>query len=292
MFDTLQAQRLLVENLTERYGAGEAAAIARIVMEDAFGTRPGAESRLLNEQETQLFTEQILPRLQAGEPVQYVLGEADFFGLKFEVNPSVLIPRQETEELVAWALEILKKSPVKQPRILDIGTGSGCIAITLKKKMPNATVTALDVSPDALKTATRNAERLQTDIRWIKADILSEEEWPQETFDLIVSNPPYIGFDEANIMPEHVTEHEPALALFVSEQNSLIFYEKIADFAIAHLNSDGYLLFEINEFRAEATLNILHPKKFGQPELRHDLAGAARMVGGKKGLKLLKVEYC
>lgn len=270
------ARALLTEQLTRRYGAGEAKAIARIVMEDAFGNQ---HSTIDNFQ----FHE-ILVRLLAGEPVQYILGQADFFGLQFKVNPGVLIPRQETEELVAWVLEYLKISPVENPVVLDIGLGSGCIGVTLKKKFPRLQLFGLEKSHAALKVAIHNARHIlgeQAEFQFTEGDILNYPDWvkfPQ--LDVVVSNPPYIPLVEKAIMPEHVTAHEPALALFVENNDPLLFYRVIADFSLQKLNPGGALFFECNEFNASEVADLLCEKSFAEVELQKDLAGAERMVRG------------
>ena len=222
------SRSFLVEQLTPRYGEGEAKAIARIVFEDAFDHgRAFEEARFL----------EILQRLLAGEPVQYVLGEADFFGLKFKVSPHVLIPRQETEELVAWVLEHLKIfPPVHAPRLLDIGLGSGCIGITLKKKMPDLQLFGLEKSPTALAIAIENAEHIlssgtpnpqspkSSNPQFLQGDILNHSDWDLfPPLDVVVSNPPYIPHSEKSLVPEHVFAHEPALALFLHDPDQLLF---------------------------------------------------------------------
>jgi release factor glutamine methyltransferase len=237
----------LVLDLTQRYGVEEATSIAKILFEDVFGTK-NAITRLLSTTEHSLFLT-LKERLINGEPIQYVTGVADFFGLKFKVTPSVLIPRCETEELVDLCLKHLKKINKQSITVLDIGTGSGCIPITIKKKMPYLTVFACDISAAALEIASENAKQNNTEIHWICADILDESTWDSfPTFDLIVSNPPYITFDEKKLMPEHVLEHEPGLALFVPNEKPLLFYEKIARFGKNKINSGGKLYFECNEF--------------------------------------------
>ncbi len=268
------ARTYLIAQLSPRYGRGEATSITRIVLEDAF---PNAA--IIAEKTVQA----ILDRLLQGEPVQYVLGQADFFGLKFNVSPAVLIPRQETEELVDWAIKILKNQPKSPIRVLDIGTGSGCIPVTVKKNIPRAEVWASDISAGALAMATDNAARLQTDIHFQQNDILNRTTWPElPDFELIISNPPYIPQRERTLMPEHVLAYEPELALFVADADPLLFYRTIADFALLHLLPGGTLLFECNEFNATEVVALLQMRHFAGIELRQDLAGADRMVGGKK----------
>ncbi len=271
----------LVEQLSPRYGEGEAMAIARIVFEDAFDHGRAFEKDRF---------EEILARLVAGEPVQYVLGEADFFGLKFKVSPAVLIPRQETEELVAWVLESLKALPFTSTsnlKVLDIGLGSGCIGITLKKKMPGLQLFGLEKSSAALAIAKENAAQILPPVStinpkpstFLQGDILNRSDWalfPQ--MDVVVSNPPYIPHSEKNLVPEHVMAHEPALALFVDDPDPLLFYRVIADFSLEKLRRGGMLFFECNEFNAPEVANYLREKGFSKVEIRKDLGDAERMA--------------
>jgi release factor glutamine methyltransferase len=269
------ARATLVAQLTPRHGAGEAAAIARIVFEDLFGP-------LATFDESQF--QAICQRLVAGEPVQYILGEADFFGLKFKVSPAVLIPRQETEELVAWVLEHLKINQLAAANLLDIGLGSGCIGITLRRKWPTLGLWGLEKSPAALALATQNAARIlgeRADFRFVLGDVLGPADWAQfPALDVVVSNPPYIPQAEKKWMPEHVLAHEPALALFVDDADPLLFYRAIADFSLKKLKPGGALFFECNEFNASEVATLLLQKGFRDVELRRDLAGAERMVRG------------
>jgi len=265
-----KARSLLLEHLTPRYDEGEAKAIARIVLEDAFS----------GDDDEQFY--KILERLVAGEPVQYVLGQADFFGLKFRVNPNVLIPRQETEELVAWILEHLKDSDLEHPALLDIGLGSGCIGVTLKKKLPRLQLFGLEKSKATLEVAIGNARLIlgeNADFSFTEGDILNYHSWANfPLFDVVASNPPYIPLVEQSIMPEHVTAHEPSLALFVDNEDPLLFYRVIADLALQKLRPGGALFFECNEFNASQVANLLREKGFVKTELRKDLAGAERML--------------
>lgn len=266
----------LVADLTPRYGAGEARSIARIAFEDAFGTRQPAEKVFSAGEETRFLT--IRQRLLAGEPVQYVLGQADFFGLKFNVTPAVLIPRQETEELADRAVKFLKKNP--GARALDIGTGSGCIAAVLALKCPASEVWATDVSPEALALAGENARRLGAPVTFRRHDILPAESWDElPGFDLVVSNPPYIPRREAALMPGHVLRHEPHLALFVEDDDPLLFYRAIADFSKKKLPPGGALLLECNEFNAAQVADLLREKGLSGVQMHQDLSGADRIVG-------------
>jgi release factor glutamine methyltransferase len=283
---TTSARALLIEQLRPRYGAGEAASIARIVFEDVFAVndiRYTAHGELWTVEVEEKFNE-ILNRLLAGEPVQYVLGQADFFGLKFRVNPAVLIPRQETEELVAWVLEHLKNSKLESPALLDVGLGSGCIGVTLKKKFPRLRLFGLEKSEAALAVALENARLIlgeNADVEFAGGDILKDGDWEKfPLLDVVVSNPPYIPLVEKAMMPEHVLAHEPAEALFVSDDEPLAFYRAIADFSLQKLQAGGALFFECNEFNASEVADLLRKKGFSEVELRKDLSGAERMVRG------------
>lgn len=217
----------------------------------------------------------IVERLKTFEPLQYILGETEFYGLKLKVNPSVLIPRPETEELVHW---ILNSRPENTFRIMDIGTGSGCIAIALKNKMPDTRVTAIDISAEALKTAKRNAADNNLDVDFIEADIFRMEKLQWAKFDVIVSNPPYVREAEKAGMAPNVLNYEPASALFVPDANPLVFYQAIASFAKKHLTPDGSLFFEINEGLAQETVSMLAKTDFRNIETRSDINGKPRMI--------------
>ena len=215
-----------------------------------------------------------LSRLKAQEPIQYILGETEFYGLPFKVSKDTLIPRPETEELVDWIINDHKnKSKVS---ILEIGTGSGCIPISLSKHLPNATVTSIDISKKALAIAKENATTNNVDINFIEQDILNTQELHQE-YDIIVSNPPYVRELEKIEIKPNVLENEPHLALFVADNNPLIFYSKIANLAINHLDKKGVLYFEINQYLGKETVEMLTQKSF-TTELRKDLFGNDRMT--------------
>lgn len=275
MFD--RARQLLLDALIPRYGEGEALAIARIVLEDAFHLKKRQNTAFSEEEWALLAT--IGTRLQAGEPVQYVLGQADFFGLVFSVTPDVLIPRQETEELVALALDFLKGGP-PHPTVLDIGVGSGCIGLALARNRPNLRLWGMDKSAAALDVARENARRLGiTSAHWLLDDALAsqtQDTWP--IFDMIVSNPPYIPWREKALMPEHVLAHEPTLALFVPDDDPLLFYRAISALAWKHLRPGGGLLFECNEFNASEVAGLLENMGYSDVRLRQDLSGRDRMV--------------
>jgi release factor glutamine methyltransferase len=225
----------------------------------------------------------LLSALQEGKPIQYVIGETEFFGLPFRVNPSVLIPRPETEELVEWILAEVKQSEELRYKnafhILDIGTGSGCIAISLKKNLPEAIVSGLDISAESLATAKENASLNQVEVAFMERDILDDAHAePEIMYSVIVSNPPYITLQEKQEMHQNVLKHEPHRALFVSNEEPLIFYEAIADFALKNLIPGGLLFFEINEYLAKETIDLLNRKSFNNITLRKDMQGKDRMV--------------
>ena len=221
----------------------------------------------------------ITERLKKNEPVQYVLGEAWFAGMKFKVNKNVLIPRPETEELVDWIVKESQKSKVKSQNIIDIGTGSGCIPITLKHQLPEANVSAIDVCSEALFTATENAIKLNTEVDFTLLDFLDEEKWNElHQYDIIVSNPPYVKQSEINTIHERVKEFEPHLALFVPDNDPILFYKKLSDFSMKHLNAGGKLFVEINEALGEAVSNLFRSAGFLNVDLKKDMQGKDRMV--------------
>jgi release factor glutamine methyltransferase len=216
-----------------------------------------------------------LKRLQNEEPLQYILGKTEFYGLPFLVNKNTLIPRPETEELVELILkEANKFNPLQ---ILDIGTGSGCIPITLAKKRPKATIFAMDVSKEALSIAKQNASLNNVVINFLQEDILKTEILPQK-FDVIVSNPPYVRTLEKVAIKNNVLANEPHLALFVEDNNPLIFYDKIADLAKEHLRENGMLYFEINEYLGKEMIALVALKGFKDIQLKKDLFGKDRIL--------------
>ncbi len=220
----------------------------------------------------------ILDQLKKEIPVQYLLGTTHFYGLEFEVNPNVLIPRPETEELVDWIIESQNSEVRTQKlKILDIGTGSGCIAISLAKNLPNSEVFALDVSEQALATAQRNAESNQVQIQFIHQSILETEDLGQQ-FDIIVSNPPYVRDLEKQEIKKNVLDNEPHLALFVADNDALLFYRKIAQLAQKNLSPTGQLYFEINQYLGQEMVALLKEMNFQNTELRKDVYGNDRMT--------------
>lgn len=229
----------------------------------------------------------ILADLQQEKPIQYITGEAWFYGLRFEVNENTLIPRPETEELVDWILN----SPITQNltpiTILDIGTGSGCIPISLKANLPQANVLAIDVSENALEVAKRNAASNQVDIHFIQTNILEVEDLSQlgtsnfqlpASFEIIVSNPPYVRVLEKQEIKKNVLDYEPHLALFVDDNDALLFYRKIAQLALKNLAPNGLLFFEINQYLGKETVTLLENLGFNNIELKKDIYGNDRMI--------------
>ncbi len=225
----------------------------------------------------------ILEKLKKEIPIQHITNKAYFLDLELFVDKNVLIPRPETEELVMWIVEKRKTylPPNPSPKILDIGTGSGCIALSLKQLMPDKEVFALDVSEQALAITKKNALANNLAINYLQLDILNESSWQQlEKFDVIVSNPPYITQAEKTKMHPNVLNNEPALALFVTDEQPLLFYEKICDFALQNLYPNGFLFFEINEYFGKETLALMEQKGFVNCELKQDISGKDRMVFG------------
>lgn len=218
-------------------------------------------------------------QLKQHRPIQYILGQADFYKLRFIVNEQVLIPRPETEELVDLIIRDHKENP--GVHVLDIGTGSGCISVALKKNLPSAQVAAIDVSESALKIARQNAILNQTDILFLQEDILDKNSrffTDLTQYDCIVSNPPYVLFSEKKGMDKNVLDHEPHLALFVADEDPLLFYKIIADFSLKHLRPGGKLYFEINAAYGPETKDLLEKKGFKNPTLISDLNNKNRIL--------------
>lgn len=282
-----ELQKIFWQELSTIYDEREARAVTKIVFENKLELQAHQMAferfRILTqEQEKQL--NEILRRLLTHEPLQYVLEEADFYGFKFRVNKSVLIPRPETEELVEWMAVELQSSNYKlqsEIQVLDIGTGSGCIPISLLKKMPQTNIEACDISEDALQVAEENNRKLQTQVKFFKHDILTEN-LSANKYDIIVSNPPYISVNEKEAMRSNVLDFEPHLALFVSGDDDLIFYRKIAEQALLALKANGKLFFEINEAKGKEVVELLHDFGLINIELRKDLSGKDRMVKAEK----------
>ncbi|MEI6141412.1 MAG: peptide chain release factor N(5)-glutamine methyltransferase [Mariniphaga sp.] len=281
------AKKLIFQRLSALYAKEELESITKLIYEKVLGL-----TRLqvyLNQHETISATnlvqiKEIIRRLAQFEPIQYILGETDFYGLKFIVNQDVLIPRPETEEIVEW---IVKDYQNLDPQILDIGTGSGCIPVSLLKNLPEAYAEAWDISQEALEISKMNASLNQVDIGFFYADVLNSV-FPehQKLYDIIVSNPPYVAQSEQSQMLKNVTDYEPGLALFVPDSDPLVFYRLIADIAISRLKPDGNLYFEINERFGNEVVELLTIKGFSNVVLKKDINGKDRMV--KAGLKSLQ----
>ncbi|HEX8577766.1 MAG TPA: peptide chain release factor N(5)-glutamine methyltransferase [Flavobacterium sp.] len=220
----------------------------------------------------------IASQLENEIPIQYILGETSFYGLPFVVNSNVLIPRPETEELVEWILsDNFNTSLLKNLSVLDIGTGSGCIAIALAKHLPGARVFAVDVSEEALTTAKRNAEINEVAITFLHLNILETENLNRQ-FDIIVSNPPYVRNLEKGSIKNNVLQHEPHLALFVEDDDALLFYRKIIALAKTNLNPNGELYFEINQYLGKKMVDLMENSGWGKVALRKDIYGNDRMI--------------
>ena len=270
-----------IQELTPLYDAGEVESFFYLILEAKHQLKRVdlalQPDLVFSESELKTWSS-ILEQLKREIPVQYLLGSTHFYGLELEVNPNVLIPRPETEELVDWIIQSSKfKVQSSKFKILDIGTGSGCIAISLAKNLPNAEVFALDVSDKALATSQKNAELNQVTIQFIHQSILETEDLGQQ-FDLIVSNPPYVRHLEKQEIKKNVLDNEPHLALFVEDNDALIFYRKIAQLAQKNLNPQGQLYFEINQYLGQETSDLLQEMGFKDITLRKDIYGNDRMI--------------
>jgi release factor glutamine methyltransferase len=290
MMTFADAEQLFVTQLSSLYNEEEAKALNFYVIHYLCGINKSTfllnKHKLVDEQ-TGASLINILKELTTGKPVQYIFGETEFYGLRFKVNQSVLIPRPETEELVAWMIEevqIRNLPAVGRPKseirnILDFGTGSGCIAIALKKHLPGSKIYGLDISSDALKTAGQNAILNNTAIEFMQGDILDPGNIKFETkFELIVSNPPYISMAEKERMHTNVIDFEPYDALFVPDKDPLIFYKHIIDFACDYLSPKGLLFFEVNQNFGNSIKSLLADKGFFNVELKKDMQGKDRMI--------------
>ena len=281
----IEAERKFIDGLSTIYGFEEARSLSWLSI--SFLCKLERAKYLSIKQEEinsddaeQLF--KIHEQLIQGKPLQYILGETVFYDLTFQVNPSVLIPRPETEELVDWALITSRiiNGETEVLKLLDIGTGSGCIAISIKKYIPLADITAIDISEAALNTARQNADLNQIEINFIQDDIFKPTnlELINSKYDLILSNPPYVTEAEKDQMLDNVLNHEPHNALFVPNHDPLVFYRAITDFALNHLKINGFLFLELNEKFSKETINLLREKSFKEIELRQDMGGKDRMI--------------
>lgn len=271
-----------LEKLTILYDAMEAESFFAIALEELKGWKrvdlalhPDAE--LSGDDIAEWNT--VLTQLEQQRPIQYIFGKAHFYGLEFRVNEHTLIPRPETEELVQWVLDENPDKPGLS--LLDIGTGSGCIAISLAKNLPGVSVSAIDVSPEALAVAKTNADANEVPVTFIQKDILATEALDAR-YDIIVSNPPYVRMLEKAGIKENVLQHEPHLALFVEDDDALLFYRKIAQLALHALTPEGRVYFEINQYLGNETVEMLENLGFKEIRLRKDMYGNDRMIGCRR----------
>lgn len=273
MIDAKQLFDRLISEISNIYELSEARSIVFLILEHFLNLSKIDILTHKQVPENQIDWPAIIARLQQNEPVQYIIGETVFYGHTFKVSPAVLIPRPETEELVALAI-----TSVDRPsHVLDIGTGSGCIAVSIKKELCNSQVFAWDISEEALKIARQNADLNGTKIRFEQVDVLQIQQAVEQKFDLVVSNPPYIARAEASVMHANVLAHEPHLALFVEDTNPLIFYEKIAEFCTLHLSTNGCCIVEINEAYGKETQQLFEKKGF-IAEILNDFHNKNRFV--------------
>ncbi len=275
-----EIKNIFHDELNALYGKEEVGSFFYLLIEDYFDLERFTLSMqpdmiISKAEETPMFD--ALSRLKLNEPIQHIIGKSHFMDMDFIVNKTVLIPRPETEELVRWVLNESKFERNRELRVLDIGTGSGCIAISLAKNLPSAQIVALDISSSALEVAKENALLNEVDITFLKADILKLKTL-EEKFDIIVSNPPYVRELEKNEMHKNVLDHEPGSALFVSNENPLLFYRIITEFALNNLKEGGRLFFEINQYLAKGTEQLLKDQNFSEIEVRKDMFNNNRML--------------
>ena len=278
----LELKTLFTENLSSHFTTSEGAELYSIFIEKELGynkfQQRQSENEILSEKQIENFRA-LISELKTGKPFQQILGETEFYGLKFFVDENVLIPRPETEELLELAIEKIKARSLKSEviKILDIGTGSGIIPIVLKKHFPQAEISAIDFSEKALKTAKRNADFHEVEINFIHQDYLNAD--LTEIYDVIISNPPYIGMEEEVEIADSVKEFEPKMALFSPTSNALIFYEKIAKDCENHLAKNGLVFLEINQKLGNETRELF-VDVLSEVELLKDISGNERFVWG------------
>jgi release factor glutamine methyltransferase len=279
-----EATYFILNQLRRIYDEGESSQITDWVMEHITGSKKTERMLYKNAALTANEENQVkgyVERLLLHEPVQYVLNESWFCGFKFYVDKNVLIPRPETEELVEWIITDCK-FPINELKILDIGSGSGCIPVSLKRKLRKAEIWSCDISDEALQVAKKNAVALGTDVNFLPLDFLDKKQWIQLlSFDVIVSNPPYIPEKDAAAMQPNVLQYEPSSALFVPDNDPLIFYKAIAEFGKTHLNKGGTIYMEIHEDLGEAVENLFQSNGY-TTEMKKDMQQKDRMV--KSGL--------
>ncbi|WP_119792654.1 peptide chain release factor N(5)-glutamine methyltransferase [Flavobacterium anhuiense] len=278
-----QYRTQFIKELSPFYDAYEAESFFYLILEDKYQLRQidlALNHELVFDEKDFAIWNELLNQLKKEVPIQYLLGKTNFYGLDFEVNENVLIPRPETEELVEWIInENASPDKNKKIRILDIGTGTGCIAISLAKNLPNAEVFGVDVSKKAIETAKRNAIRNDVEVTFMLLNILETDEFTCQ-FDIIVSNPPYVRNLEKVEIKKNVLDYEPHLALFVEDSDPLIFYRKIASLAQNGLLKNGKLYFEINQYLGKEMIDLLESMSFQNVELRKDIYDNDRMIKG------------
>lgn len=269
----------LVADILEQYPEGEAQNIARYLLEDLFQIPPSSIAKRVLSTEESIILAKAVEELKQGRPLQYITGIAHFYGYQFKVSPAVLIPRSETEELVALTLRLLQVSSVTAPRLLEVGTGSGCIPITIKKMAAEVEVVAIDKSIEALSIAQENASLLEVDIDWQEVDFTDKTSWSDlGEFDFLLSNPPYIPWKEKHLVGENVLGQEPDMALFVPDNDPLVFYRLLAEFGSLHLRVNGHLLVETNQYNAWQVAHLFEEFQYGGVQVLQDLMGNDRIV--------------
>ena len=280
------AYQHLAAKLCDIYEPREAANIADMIIEHVTGQRKidriTFKGFSINPEQQKLlakFTDELI----AHKPIQYVIGEAWFMGMKLRVNENVLIPRPETEELVDWIIKDIQLEEPKSLSLLDIGTGSGCIPISVKKNVPEISASAVDISEEALQLASINAIEQHVLVDFIHLDVLNEKEWVQlSKYDIIVSNPPYIKKSESILMNKNVLGYEPHIALFVPDEDAVLFYKSIAKFGLHHLKENGTVYVEINEASGDLVVQLFRENGYQEIELKKDMQGKDRMVKSRK----------
>jgi release factor glutamine methyltransferase len=279
-----QYRTQFIKELAPFYDAYEAESFFYLILEEKHKLRQidlALNHELVFAEDDFVLWNDLLKQLKKEVPIQYLLGKTHFYGLDFEVNDNVLIPRPETEELVEWIINENSNAPKsKKIKILDIGTGSGCIAVSLAKNLPNATVYAIDVSKKALETAKKNAINNNVEVVFMLKNVL-ELEILKSDYDIIVSNPPYIRNLEKQEIRKNVLDYEPHLALFVEDDDALIFYRQIASLARKNLSDNGRIYFEINQYLGKETVDLLEKMGFKEIELRKDIYDNDRMISCK-----------
>ena len=277
----LSLKQLIRKELSSIYPLGEIKSFIYIIFEQVLSYKKidtNINNKEIVNEESLKIIYKIVERLKNNEPIQYIFGETDFYDLEFKLNEDTLIPRPETEELVDL---IIQENFNKNISILDIGTGSGCIAISLKNNLPQSKVSAIDISSNAISIAKENAKRYNLELSFIKDDILNPSQ-KYSIYDIIVSNPPYIRNSEKKLMLQNVLEYEPHRALFVEDNDPLIFYREIAKFGKQHLSQNGIIYFEINEKLSFETKNLLEDLGYNEISIIKDINDRDRIIKAKK----------